>query len=121
MHALTAGLTPERLDDITAQSHAATYCPEQYGGKEHVWTSSSFTHIECGTCRYARPRGERAGETRALIGEVKRLQDLFERLSAAVTGLDFDASESALPRDEDEWIEFVRGIHERAEKIMEEY
>jgi len=56
-----------------------------------------------------------------LANEVRRMWDLFERLSACVGRLDFDSAESALPPDEESWVEFVRTVHERAEKIMDEY
>lgn len=58
---------------------------------------------------------------RELIREMDRLSDLIERLDAAVGALDFDRSESGLPETQEQWIEFVRGVDEKAQKILSEY
>ena len=56
-----------------------------------------------------------------LLDEVERLSGLFEKLAAVVGALDFDRSESAVPETQDRWIEFVRELGDRAEKIVERY
>jgi hypothetical protein len=54
-----------------------------------------------------------------LVGEIDRLRDAYERLAACVGRLDFDRSESALPETQEQWIEFVREIDERAQSLIE--
>jgi hypothetical protein len=61
------------------------------------------------------------GDLIVLAHEVERVYGLIERLSAVTVQLDFDATESALPETQEQWIEWVRAMDERADKIMEEY
>lgn len=56
----------------------------------------------------------------ALVDERRRILDAFGRLSAVVSALDFDATESAIPETQENWIEFVRSVQESAEKVIDE-
>lgn len=68
---------PLDLDEIEARANAATRCPEAVdNGRQdgqHTWRGS-MAHLRCELCGYTRPRGERAGETVALVAEVRRLR-----------------------------------------------
>ena len=54
----------------------------------------------------------------ALLTRHGRAVDAFERLAAAITALDFDATESAVPETQEHWLEWVRDIHDRAAKVL---
>lgn len=55
-----------------------------------------------------------------LLADLDRLTDLFEKLAATVGRLDFDRSESAIPETQEQWIEFIREIDDRAQVIIEQ-
>lgn len=82
-------MTPDRLDEIRASNS---------------WTVN---------------RGPLLVQRLDLLKEVDRLRDAYELLAACVGRLDFDRSESALPETQEQWIEFVRAIDERAQALIE--
>lgn len=54
-----------------------------------------------------------------MADEIGRLRGAYERLAACVGSLDFDRSESALPETQEQWIEFVRELDDRAQALIE--
>lgn len=46
------------------------------------------------------------------------LDDAFEKLAALVGLLDFDSTECVAPATQEQWVEFVRDIHDRAGKVI---
>lgn len=54
-----------------------------------------------------------------MADEIDRLRSAYERLAACVGALDFDRSESALPETQEQWIEFIRELDDRAQALIE--
>lgn len=44
--------------------------------------------------------------------------EAWDKLYAVANRVDFDASESAVPEDQDTWIEFIRGIQDALEPLV---
>lgn len=86
-------LSPEREQQICERALAATVCPKS-SDQQHVWSGSSFTHVECSECRFVRPRGERAEEAAELLAEVDRLRTESEQRLGELLFWHFDYREA---------------------------
>ena len=53
------------------------------------------------------------------VAEIHRTRDAYARLAACAGRLDFDSTESAVPETQEQWIEFVRDLDERAKALTE--
>lgn len=103
---MTEPMSYERREEIRAILAALTAdhgSVARYEADERHWELNSDTYAT------------------ELLAEADRLTGLFEKLAAATGRLDFDRSESAPPETQEQWIEFVREVHEHAEKIIDQY
>jgi hypothetical protein len=55
----------------------------------------------------------------AAVAEVNRVREAYDELAMCIGRLDFDRSESAVPETQEQWIEFVRELDDRAQKLID--
>lgn len=110
---MTDSLASQRLEDYRNAYRAA------WSGQYDDWASHTLDSIGDAELRIEDLR-QVLQQLADANRRADRYIDAFERLAAAVGQLDFDRSESGLPQTEEQWIEFVRGIDDRAQEIIEQ-